>query len=1680
VEHIVSSPRKIPDSLPDSLFELVARHAENHPDYSAIGVGDDVLTYAELAARCRRFAGQIRDSGASGGVVCVCVPRGPDLIVSILAVLAAGAAYLPLDFGLPAARRRALASGVKAALIVTPSAQAASFEGFPVLPVEAASDAGPAAALPGETGPDDLAYVIYTSGSTGEPKPVGVTHRSVLRHADALRDDMELTPDDRVLQFASIGFDAAAEELYPTFLAGGRVVPLPTAAPTAAEIERLIEEAGVTVVNLPTSYWHQWTADLRQAGRGLPDSVRLVVIGGEAASSAVARHWLTHVRVPLLNTYGVTEATITSTVLPVGPHHLGQEAVPIGLPIRGTTAAVLDADRAPVPPGTAGELYIGGAGLARGYLHNPELTAERFVMIGTDRMLRTGDLVRQDPDGLLHHLGRIDQQVKVRGHRIEPAEVSAALMNHPDLAEAHVNAVRDERSGDNELVAYVVPVDWHRVPSVRELRTYLGERLPDALVPASYLVLSALPLGPNGKIDRSALPTISLRRRDCGDYHAPRTDVERGLAQIWEQVLHVDRVGVDDDVFELGAHSLTAIRVAGEIRQRFGVDLDVRTLFTASTIGQLAVAVVAAGRDGGSLARPAITSRPADGPVPLSSQQEQIWFIGQAAPDSVAYQTQTTFRIVGDLDLDALDRAVTEISRRHEILRTTFPAAGGLPTQVVHRPRPVKVARYDVRAANQGASGDAEEIVRREVTGGFDVTRLPLIRWTVIRLADSEYELILIEQHLVHDGWSFAQLIHELRAIYTAYSLGLHSPLPEPAIQYRDYARWQRDSLGTPVMRAQAEFWRRRFGEPPPELVLPTDFPRPRTLSFRGRTMRLELPSRLPDALRAFCREHRVTLFAAMYAGFAALLSHYARETDICVGSAFANRRQPETAHLIGMLVNTVLLRIDLAGDPTFATLAGMAHDVVLDASANQEFPFLELVRELNPKREVGRNPITQILFSANDSPLTEFDLGAASGTIFEPGNGSAKMDLDVVVIPRAESQRGDATHADDRITLLWEYSTELFDEATMRRMAAAYIRLLTAGTADPGLRVSELPLLDERERYQVLPDWQRGHRPAAGLVPVHQAVAGHAQSAPHAPAIRDGAGEISYAELAGRAQRLAAALIGQGAGPETVVGLCLPRGADLVIAQLAVLFAGAAYLPMDPADPANRRETLLSTAGALFTITPESLAGWADIPAGQNARPDLSGPGNLAYVIGTSGSTGAPKCVLVEHRSLANFCAYRRRVLNLRPGDRMTGVHSPAFDASTGEIWSTLAAGACLCFPDDETRLTPRLLRDWLIAERIDIVNLPTPLGEQLLELDWPDTGGPRTMIVGGDRLYRRPRADIPFRVLNEYGPTETTDTAVSGFVEPGPDDQAPGIGRPIDGVSAYVLDPMLRPLPIGVVGELCIGGAGVARGYAGRDDLTAERFRPDPFAAAPDARMYRTGDLARYRPDGELECLGRVDAQVKVRGYRIEPGEVAAVLRSHPDVAEAHVVLDQRNRSHLVAYLVAGDPGRPPAPGQLKQYLSELLPAYMIPNGYLTLPRLRRLPSGKVNPAELPDPALSQPADLTRRAPASELERGIAKAWAAVLGLDEVGADENFFDLGGHSLLLSPLAERLSGELGLRVGVLSFFEYPTVTALATALASDAGRDGELERSAARADQRRQGRNRLAARRAGAEVDSV
>jgi amino acid adenylation domain-containing protein len=1075
----------------------------------------------------------------------------------------------------------------------------------------------------------------------------------------------------------------------------------------------------------------------------------------------------------------------------------------------------------------------------------------------------------------------------------------------------------------------------------------------------------------------------------------------------------------------------------------------------------------------------------ADAGIPLSLQQEQIWFLHRFAPDGIAYHSQTTIRVVGAFDLDRFDRVITEIGRRHEVLRTTYPEIGGRPWQVVHPPRPVRARRLDIGDVREGQHGLLDEIVTREMRTPFHLEHLPLARWTVVRLSAEEHEIVLVENHLLRDRWSFALLMRELTTLYNAFTDGVEPPLAEPPVQYRDFARWQRAALATAPLQAQLAYWRHRLADLPPLLELPADHPRPAIQSFRGETLRVDLPPGPAAALRAFCRTHRVTVFSTMLAAFYALLHRYTGQQDICVGSSFAGRQAPRTEELIGVVVNTVLLRCDIDPALGFQDLVKKVHGVVLDATANELLPFPELVRVLNPTREPGRNPLTDVLFSVDDSPIPDLDLAGATGTVAEHGNGSAKTDLNVVVIPGA---------ADDRITMLWEYVVDLFDGATVRRMADGYLRLLADAVAHPAAPLFELALLSLRDRAMVLDDWNpERHHPADGPL-VQDAVRAQARATPDAPAIRDGAREVSYAELIHRADSLAAVLRARGVRPRTVVGVCLPRGADLVIAELAVLCAGAAYLPLDPENPPARLAGQFTAAGVVLIATrsaiedrlPDDLArlpvdrlpdverggaGAQPVPGGHPTTPD-----DLAYLIATSGSTGRPKIVMVEHRSLSNVVAWRRRRCDIGPADRVAQVASPGFDPSVTDIWPTLTSGATLCVPDQDTRLDPERLRSWLVDEGITVTELPTALAERVLELPWPAEPALRELIVGGDRLRVRPAASLPFRVLNEYGPTETTATATAGHVEPaGTGHGPPDIGRPITGGSVYILDAWRQPVPPGVTGELWIGGVGVARGYHGSPGLTADRFVPDPFSDVPGRRMYRTGDLARHLPDGRIEFVGRRDRQIKLRGYRIEPAEIVEALRAHPAVTDAVVLAttsedgDGPGEKRLVAYLEAQD--RPALRQQVREHLAGRLPRYMIPTDFVLLDSLPINRNGKVDERALPAPGPTEP-DPDFRAPRTVTERWLADAWCAVLRLERVGLDDNFFDIGGHSLLLAAV-QRALAERGHDLSIVTFFEYPTIHDLARHLDDRRPVAGEDADESGRAARRGAGRARLNRRRA-------
>ncbi|HEX2188124.1 MAG TPA: amino acid adenylation domain-containing protein [Longimicrobiaceae bacterium] len=1621
------------------LFEAQARRV---PGAVAVEMGGRALTYAELDRRAGAIARALRARGVGPDArVGICLPRSPELVVGVLGALKAGGAYIPLDPGYPAERLAWMLHDSGARVLLTEVALAERFagSGVEVVLVGAEETPFPPAHSPpvGEwedgtvVTPEHLAFVVYTSGSTGEPKGTGVPHRAVpgfFRGADYVRFGEE----EVLLQHSSTSWDAFALELWPALLTGGRCVLYDGATPEPPRLAETIRRHGVTTLWLPSAFFNV----VVDGAPELLASVRQVMVGGEAVSAAHARRALElYPRLRLVNGYGPSECTVFSTCWPI-PRGWDGATVPIGRPVGDRRVYVLDRAGEPAPPGVPGELHVGGPGVARGYLGRPALTAERFVPdpFGGEpgaRLYRTGDVVRWRPDATLEFVRRTDDQVKVRGFRVEPGEIEAALLRHPAVREAVVVA-REDAAGAKRLVAYVVPDGGLRAP---ELLDWVRAELPEYMVPSAVVALDALPLTRNGKLDRGALPAPEWEGGAARV--APRTPDEEILAGIWAEVLGAERVGAHDDFFALGGHSLSATRVVSRAGRVLGAEVPLRALFEAPTLAAFAERVRALrGEEAAPAAPPLVpVAREAGERLPLSFAQERLWLLEQLRPGGSTYAIAARVRLAGALDAEALRRALEELVRRHEALRTVFSAADGRPAQTVLPAAPLALEAEDLAALSPDRrAAEAAGRMREEALRPFDLERGPLFRLRLLRLAADEHLLFVGMHHVVSDAWSMGVLFDELAALYGAFSRGEPSPLPELPVQYPDYAVWQRAWLAGEVLDAQLGWWRERLAGAPRALELPTDRPRPAVQSGRGALHRFAFPAELAAGVRALGRREGTTPFMTLLAGFGALLAKYSGQDDLLLGTPVAGRTRPETEGLIGFFVNTLALRARLDGEPTFRDLLGRTREATLGAFAHQELPFERLVEELEPERDLGRSPLVQVVFSLLSGEGAAPGLPGLRMEVEEEETHTAKFDLTLALEERP-----------DGISGALEYATDLFDAATVERLAAHLAVLLAGALADPDARVAGLTLLDEGER-RVLGEWSGAPLPPTeAWVPVHERVLARAAEAPGSVAVVCGGARLTYGELERRSGELAAELRRRGAGPETRVALRMERSPDLVVAMLAVLRAGAAYLPIDPATPAARVEGILEDSGAALVVTEAGVAP-SPAPAPRDSPAGEAAPESAAYVIYTSGSTGTPKGVVVTHRGLANLVDWHLGAFGVTAADRATQVAGLGFDASVWETWPYLAAGAELhLVADEETRASPAAMRDFLLAREATLAFVPTPLAEGMLALEWPRACALRALLTGGDALRVRPAADAPFALVNAYGPTENTVVATAGVVPAG-GERAPGIGRPIRGVRAYVLDGGLRPVPAGVPGELCLGGASVAREYAGRPEATAAAFVPDPSPGEPGARMYRTGDRVRWLPGGELEFLGRIDRQVKVRGFRIEPGEVEAALLAHPAVRGAAVVVrtEAPGDTRLVGYVVAADGELPEE--ELRTHLRQRLPEYMVPSALVALEALPLTPSGKTDRAALPAP--ERPADAYT-APRTQVEEVLAAVWGALLGRERVGTREGFFALGGHSLLATQVISRVRQLFGVDLPLRALFEAPTVERLAARIEAARG-EGE------------------------------
>ncbi|HEX7243641.1 MAG TPA: amino acid adenylation domain-containing protein, partial [Longimicrobiaceae bacterium] len=1179
--------------------------------------------------------------------------------------------------------------------------------------------------------------------------------------------------------------------------------------------------------------------------------------------------------------------------------------------------------------------------------------------------------------------------------------------------------------------------------------------------------LPSLPLTPSGKTDRRALPEPGAAE-EPGSRAAPRTPAEEVLAGIWADVLGRTDVGAGENFFALGGHSLLATRVVSRVRELFRVELPLRTVFEAPTVEELARRVESARSDGSAVPAPPVVPVGRGGPLPLSFAQERLWFLEQMRPEDGAYNIPITLRLSGALDVPAMERSLSEVVRRHEALRTVFPARGGRPVQSVLPPAPLALPVEELEGAGEAV---LRERLRTEARRAFDLEAGPLFRARLFRRGGEEHVLLLCMHHVVSDGWSMEVMLRELAALYPAYAAGGEPALPLLPVQYADFAVWQREHLAGEATERQLAYWRERLAGAPAVLELPSDRPRPSVHSFRGALHDFLLPAELAVAVRTLGRRGGTTPFMTLLAAWQLLLGKLSGQGDLVVGAPVAGRTRRETEELIGFFVNAVPMRAELDGDPTVGGLLARVRETTLGAYGHQDVPFERLVEELRVERSLSHSPVFQVMFtlqSAAPAPPALLGLALELGAVQA---GGAKYDLTLAL-----AETPDGLHAE------LEYATDLFDAATAARIAARYRRLVEGMAVHPERRVSELSLLDAAEEEQVLRGWNATDAPYRPDVPVHTLVACRASQRPDATAVVDGASALTRGELVERARALAGRLRGLGVGPEERVAVCMERGAEMVVAQLAVLFAGGAFVPLDPAYPAERIAFALADSGARVLLTQERLrerlsAPWAasvevvvegDAGAGTPAPEPEASPDSLAYVIYTSGSTGTPKGVAVTHRGLANLAAWHRRAFGVGEGDRATQLAGAGFDASVWEVWPYLAAGAEVHVVEDAVRAEPAALRDRLVEAGITVAFLPTPLAEAALALEWPADAALRTMLTGGDTLHVRPAAGLPFALVNAYGPTENTVVATAGAVAPGgADEGAPSIGGPVANVRAYVLDAALRPVPVGVPGELLLGGDGLARGYLDRPALTAERFVPDPFGGAPGARLYRTGDRVRRLADGTLEFLGRLDLQVKLRGFRIEVAEVETALAAHPDVVEAAVEARGAGAGRRLVGWVVPAAGAAPGAAELREHLVERLPEYMVPSAFVLLDALPLTPNGKIDRAALPEP--ERDAGAEGAAPRSGMESSVAAVWREALRLDHGGVEDNFFELGGHSLLVAQVQARLREVLGREVSMVDLFRFPTVAALAAHLEPEAapersGRQGSERAAARRAMLRRRG----------------
>ncbi|MGJ5629727.1 non-ribosomal peptide synthase/polyketide synthase [Nostoc sp. CALU 1950] len=1682
-----------------SIHQLFEEQVELTPDAVAVVYENQNLTYRELNSRANQLAHYLKSLGVKAdALVGICVERSLEMIVGLLGILKAGGAYVPLNPEYPQERLTFMLEDTQLSVILTQEKLVNKLgdRQASVICLDSNWDIinqhtqqNPTTSVKA----DNLAYVMYTSGSTGQPKGVSIVHRNVVRLVKET-NYISISPQDVIAQASNHAFDAATFEIWGALLNGARLVGVSKdLALSPRDFAAFMRSQSISVLFLTTALFNQIAQEVPSAFY----SLRNLLFGGEAVDPKWVKEVLNNgAPQRLLHVYGPTENTTFSSWYLVQDVPEGATTIPIGQPISNTQIYLLDSQLQPVGIGVPGELYIGGDGLAREYFNRNELTQEKFIpnpfekaggrrqKAGGSRLYKTGDLVRYLSDGNIEYLGRIDDQVKIRGLRIELGEIEAVLSQHSDVQVSCV-IVREDTPGDKRLVAYIV-THQDCQPTMGEIRQFLKAKLPDYMIPSAIVILESFPLTPNGKVDRRALPKPDLDTALLEKYVAPRTPVEEMLALLWAQVLKVEQVGIYDNFFELGGHSLLATQLVSRIRTSFKIELPLRELFAASTITELAPFIQQLQQQDLEIAAPPILRRAENVNLPLSYAQQRLWFLDQFEPNSASYNIPFGLRLVGTLNVAALEQSLIEIIYRHEALRTNFVTVDGQAAQIIQTQANWSVTVVDLQhLALTEQEIAAQQLVQQQAIEPFDLESEALIRATLLLLSNTEQWLVVCMHHVVSDGWSIGVFTLELQALYNAYSQGQLSPLLPLPIQYADFAIWQRQWLVGEVLKSQLSYWKEQLANASTFLPLPTDRPRPAVQTFNGAYLEFTLSGELTQRLVQLSQKQGVTLFMTLLAAYNTLLYRYTGQEDILVGSPIANRDRSEIEGLIGFFVNTLVMRTEISGDRSFNELLPRIREMALSAYAHQDLPFEMLVEALQPERDLSHTPLFQVMFVLNNAPTSEVELTGLSVSSLPIESAIAKFDLTLGM-----------QNTNNGLVGWWEYNTDLFDSSTIERMTGHFVTLLENIVANPQERISQLPMLTASEQQQLLVEWNDTSVDYPQDKCIHQLFEEQVERTPDAVAVVFENQQLTYHELNCRANQLAHYLQSLGVEADVLVGICAERSLEMVVGLLGILKAGGAYLPLDPEYPQDRLSFMLEDAQVSVLLTQQQLVeklpehqarivcldtDWEIIRQSNQQNP-ITGvqTSNLAYVIYTSGSTGKPKGAINTHLGICNRLLWMQQAYQLTEIDCVLQKTPFSFDVSVWEFFWPLLTGARLVVAKPGGHKDSGYLVNLILEQQVTTLHfVPSMLQIFLEEQGLKDCSSLKQVICSGEalpkELQERFFACLECQLHNLYGPTEAAIDVTFWECQPESNLKTVPIGRPISNTQIYILDQNLQPVPVGVPGELHIGGAGLARGYLNRPELTEQKFIPNPFSGSRGAgeersrgvrerrkkivqspvassRLYKTGDLARYLPDGNIEYLGRIDNQVKIRGFRIELGEIEAALSQHQDVQTSVVIVreDIPGDKRLVAYIVP-QPQITPTVGVLRSFLKEKLPEYMVPSAIAILESLPLTLNGKIDRRALPAPEPSSELSDKYVAPRTPLEEILALIWQEVLKIELVGRHDNFFTLGGHSLLATQLVSRVRSSLKVELPLRSLFAAPTIAELAPLIQQLQQQDIEL-----------------------------